>query len=354
VSDREPQATAAYTVTVADLQADRQRIVALWQINPLQPDLADAKYQWLYLDNPSGPARHLLLHHGSQPEPVGAAGMVTRQFVARGAPLAAGLLTDLYVRAEHRSLFPALMLQKQMRSVGLGVHGLLYGYPNDKSLLVVRRLGYRRLGDFARFVCLLRYGEYLEHWLPRGPSRFVGAIVDRCLPLVFRPHRLLREGWRGEWLDGVDVRFDALWEAARRADGIIGVRDRRYLSWRFLARPSHRYRIFALSKSNADAIAGYAVCEVIGDTMHIRDMLVAPQVGGAHRVLLHLLARQARLQACTRLSFDVLGDDTLHRRLRAAGLFERGTTPLVALWHPDLDATMEKLDWYLTAADTEL
>jgi len=352
VSDREAAGSGPYSVTVADLNADRASVVALWQINPLQPELADAKYQWFYLDNPNGPTRQLLLRHESQPEPVGATGMVTRQFLARGVPLSAGMLTDLFVQAEHRSLFPALMLQKRLRQLGLEAHELLYGYPNDKSLLIVRRLGYKQFGELTKFVCLLRHGDYLQRWLPRGPSRVLGAIADRLLPLAFRPHRLLLASWRGEWLDGVDERFDTLWEHARHADGIIGVRDRRFLSWRFFARPSHRYRVFALSASASDEIAGYAVCEGLGDTLHIRDLLVAPQIAGALRVLLHLLVQQARRQTWARLSFECFGNEVLHRTLRAGGLFERGKTPLVAVWRPD--ASTAELEWYLTAADTEL
>lgn len=352
MSNREATAASPYSVTVADLNADRASVVALWQMNPLQPELADAKYQWYYLDNPNGPTRQLLLRHASQPEPVGATGMVTRQFLVRGVPLSAGTLTDLFVQAEHRSLFPALMLQKQLRLLGLETHELLYGYPNDKSLLIVRRLGYKQFGELTKFVCLLRHGEYLQRWLPRGPSQVLGAIVDRLLPLAFRPHRLLLAGWRGEWLDGVDERFDRLWQRARHADGIIGVRDRRFLSWRFFARPSHRYRVFALSASTADEIAGYAVCEGLGDTLHIRDLLVAPESAGALKVLLHLLAHHARQQLWTRLSFECCGNDVLRRTLRAGGLFERGKTPLMAVWRSA--ASITGYDWYLTAADTEL
>jgi len=353
VNDRAAPASP-YTVAAGDLHADRESVIALWKINPLQPALADAKYQWFYLDNPNGPTRQLLLHHGPQAECVGAAGMVTRQFVARGAALSAGLLTDLFVQSAHRSLLPALLLQKTMRAVGLAQHDFVYGYPNDKSLPIVRRVGYTTLGHLAKFVCLLRHHEHLGRWLPRGPSRVAGAIVDHLLPLVFRPHRHLLKGWRGEWLEAVDDRFDALWKRTAQVDGIIGVRDRRFLSWRFFDRPSHSYRVFVLSPRQGTEIAGYAVCEALGNTLHIRDMLVAPQASGAQRVLIHLLALQARAQGHTRLSFEFLGDEASRRALRAAGMHERGKTPLVVAFRPEMMATVERLDWYLTAADTEL
>jgi len=85
---------------------------------------------------------------------------------------------------------------------------------------------------------------------------------------------------------------------------------------------------------------------------HVRDLLVAPQIAGALRVLLHLLVQQARRQTWARLSFECFGNEVLHRTLRAGGLFERGETPLVAVWRPD--ASTAELEWYLTAADTEL
>ncbi|HJW11292.1 MAG TPA: hypothetical protein VJ598_05885 [Albitalea sp.] len=344
----------AYSVVVADLVADRPALMAMWRSNALQPKAVDAKFDWFYIANPYGKTRQLLLCAGPEAERVGAAGLVTRELWARGEALSAGLLTDFYVAPEHRTLAPAMQLQRQMRKVGLELHDLLYGYPNEKSLPIVKRLGYANLGDLAKFVRLLRYGEYLQRWLPRWASRAPGAIIDRLLPFAFRPHRLLLQAWHGEWVAAADDRFDALWARVKRSAAIVGVRDQRFLTWRFFARPSHQYRVFVLSRQRGGEIAAYAVCEAIGDTFHIRDLLADPQANDAIRVLLHRLSQHAFAEGFVRLSFEFLGNATMRHTLRAAGLFERDKAPLVIGFGPQAKDSLAGLDWYLTPADTEL
>ena len=344
---------AAYSVTVADLHADREQVLALWRDNPLQPRDAASKYRWFYLDNPYGASTQLFLHCGAQEAPVGVAGMVTRRFLARGVELSAGQLTDLFVQPGHRTLYPALLLQRRMRAIGLGIHDLLYAYPNDTSRQIVQRIGYTEIGSLAKFVVLLRYGEFLERWLPRWLARSVGSVVDATLPLWFRPHRLLLGSWRADWIESVDARFDSFWERAKQFDGIIGVRDARFLAWRFLARPDRRYRLFVLTQGGG-AIAAYAVCEAVDQTLHIRDMLFDPKSIEQLRVLIYLLTRQALNQNFVRLSFECLANDRLRGLLRAAGMFERGMTPLVASLDTEVAVSLRGQNWYVTAADTEL
>ncbi|MBX3621810.1 MAG: GNAT family N-acetyltransferase [Rhizobacter sp.] len=344
---------ARYTVWPADLQADRNQVLALWRDNPLQPARVEDKYRWFYIDNPNGPTRLLLLRHG--PACVGAAGMVTRRFLARGKALSAGLLTDLYVAGDHRSVMPALMLQRQMRTLGLELHDLLYGYPNDKSLPIVRRLGYREIGQgIGKYVMPLRYAAYLERRLPGGLSRLAGALLDRLVPLYFTPYKALLGRWHGAWLETFDERFDALWQRACAHEGVIGVRDKQFLSWRFCARPSHHYRIFALSRQPGGDLEAYAVCEALAEVFHIRDLLVSPQSPDALRVLVHRLARHAHAQGFVRLSFECMASPSFASTLRGAGLFERERMPIVVHVPAATEATIGGLDWYLTAADTEL
>ncbi len=342
-----------YSVKVADVLADCERVVALWRDNPLQPEDAASKYRWFYLDNPYGASTQLFLNCGPQGNPVGVAGMVTRRFLARGIELSAGQLTDFFVQLGHRTLYPALLLQRRMRAVGLGVHDLLYAYPNETSRQIVLRIGYAEIGNLTKFVVLLRYGEFLVRWLPRWLARAVASVVDAVLPVCFRPHRLLLGRWRAEWTESIDARFDVLWERAKQFDGIIGVRDARFLAWRFLARPDRQYRVFVLTQG-AGTIAAYAMCEAVDNTLHIRDMLFDPKSIEQLRVLIYLLTRQALNQNFVRLSFEGLVNDQLRSLLRAAGMFERGRTPLVASLRTEIAASLRGQDWYITAADTEL
>jgi hypothetical protein len=343
-----------YRIEVGDVVADSARVLDLWRQNPLQRTRVEAKYRWLYLDNPFHGGMQLFLRHEACEPPVGSAGLVPRQFMARGRSVSAGQLTDLFVQESHRTLQPALLLQRRMRSIGLDAHDLLYGFPNTKSLPVVKRIGYTQLGEFTKFVMPLRYGPELRRWLPKWMTGMVGSALDILHPIYFRPRFPMRSGWRGQWADQADDRLDAFWEHARQFDGIIGVRDRRFLAWRFFERPDHRYRLFLLTRGPSDALSAYAVCEALNDTMHIRDLLADPRSAQSLRWVIHLLARQARREGFDKLTFECSSGDRLRGVLCSTGLFVRGSAPVLVSMRADTAASLGGLEWYLTAADTEL
>ena len=77
----------------------------------------------------------------------------------------------------------------------------------------------------------------------------------------------------------LDATFDALFERCRRLRPVIGWRDARHLTWRYLAHPTNAYTIVT-------APTGYAVSKRIGEDLDIVDLLVDDEDAGAMRALL--------------------------------------------------------------------
>ncbi|MEO8807376.1 MAG: GNAT family N-acetyltransferase, partial [Burkholderiaceae bacterium] len=265
----------------------------------------------------------------------------------------AGVLVDLVVRPEHRTLYPALLLQKQMRQTALGAHSIVYGLPNKNSAPVVRRLGYSQVGELVRYSRVLCHGNYLERRLPRWLSRMLGAVADRAVPFYFKPDRWKRDAWKCTWVESFDARFDALWAHAKAFNGVIGVRDAEFLAWRFSAQPGHQYRTLAMMAPGETGLAGYAVCEPIGTTLHLRDFLVAPSHKSHVHRLIHLLALEAYRQGFFNLSQEFLGPSAWRDSLVAAGMRARDKRMLYASFGPQADAQLGALDWYMTSADED-
>ena len=92
-----------------------------------------AKYDWFYLRCPFGPPLLQLLRAGSAGTAVGACGAGRRRMLWKGREIRAGVLVDLAVAREHRSLGPALMLQQGLVAAGHNELDLLYGFPNPKA-----------------------------------------------------------------------------------------------------------------------------------------------------------------------------------------------------------------------------
>lgn len=347
-----PPQDKEYAVRAADLHDDRDRVLDVWRgIVASQPE---AKYEWFYQRHPYPSPTLLILTNGRDNICVGVAGLGTRKVCVQGFDSTAGVLVDLMVLREHRTLYPALLLQKKIRAAALGLHRIVYGFPNKNAAPIVRRLGYIKVGDLVRYSKVLRHARFLEQrgiggWL----SKALGTVADLVTPLYFRPYKALRTSRRVSWESTVDARFDVLWQRARGFDGLIGTRDAQFLLWRFFSQPSHRYRVFVVSAQGSAEIIAYAICEAKGNSLHVRDFLVDPACTGGVRLLFHLVSNEARAKGYESLSLAFMGPARVREELIAAGLMPRETQPLYATFNTQDEARLRKLEWYTTNADED-
>src|SRR5690242_4714235 len=135
---------SAYRVEAGDVVADRDRILALWQLCAFGGSPAEnaARYDWFYLQNPQGQGRVYLLRASGSDEILGAVGVGARNFhvAGRSDNSPSGTLVDFVVHPGHRSLFPALLLQRTVCEQEFQRCGFVYGLPLAKAVPVVARL----------------------------------------------------------------------------------------------------------------------------------------------------------------------------------------------------------------------
>src|SRR5690606_30209916 len=152
-------------------------------------------------------------------------GAGARPFVWGEKPIRAAVVSHFAVDARHRSLGPALMLQRALIDSARGRFDLLYGLPRPNAVAVSRRAGFNMLGTLVRHARVLRLGAYLGRRLPGLVASSVGAVVDmgdrvrRAVAMGLSP----RLRWR--WVQASDGRMDALWQDARRGDALTSVRN---------------------------------------------------------------------------------------------------------------------------------
>ena len=336
-------------VVPADLEADRERVLDLWRSGLSHHGKHEEKYRWHYSGRLGGPSQVMLLEEAGQA--IGAAGLSPRRLRAGGEWIEAGLLSDFVLDPEHRVLFPALQLQRGTREQGLRRYAVLYGRPNEASEAVVKRVGYRQLGERVRYAAVVRSASYLARYVPRSIAAIPGAAID-AVRRGLRAMAIARSGFVLRALPGgPDERFDALWESASREPGrVIGVRDRAFLDWRFAQCPLHAYRFYAL-ESAGGRLAGYAVAETHGAVLSVGDFLVDPAEAGAPRALWRgLLAAADRLGLRSVEVILMAGPATI-AAAHAAGLRPRDRRPIYATT-ASAQALLSK-EWYLTLADLD-
>lgn len=352
---RQPEGGApkGYVTAAANLESDGAAVVDLWQRGFARFHQPKAKLEWFYGRNPQGDPVVMLLRQADGTEPVGVASAVPRRMRLGERTVSAAQMVDFVVLAEHRSFFPALALQREVRRHALGRYELLYGTPNKESLAVFRKAGYAQAFEMVRRARVLRSTPYLSRMLPAGLARLFGPVVDRGLRLAavlrFGSSRRFASGW----CDRPDARFDGLWARCAAKRVLMGVRDREYLAWRFADCPRRRFRFFVVTQAGDGRLLAYAACEAEERALHVRDFLVDPELPDAWRGFWGALVADASRQGFATLSVDFGGSDEVQRRLESAGFVVRERRPVYATAPGWPSGELEGLAWHLTDADED-
>lgn len=341
----------AYRLREADLATERERILALWRSGLAQDGKPEAKFEWYYLGHPEGRPRVYYLEVDGEPQPAGAASLARRRMRLGTRALEGGVLADFVVVDAHRSFFPAHFLQKALRTQALTGYPLVFGMPNPQSEAVVRRAGYKRVGETVRYARVLRTARYLQRHLPAWLSALAGPALDRLRHALLRLAPGPGGGLRAEWGHEVPAGVDALWDRCAAEGLLIGARDAAFLDWRFARCPLHRYAFLALRTSDG-RLAAYAVLLPRSELVEVADFLVDPVLPGAGTRLWREVALRAFGTGTASASVEFCGPAEATLALRAAGWVERERRNVYAAFAPGAGDAPDQ--WYLTAADEDV
>jgi hypothetical protein len=341
-----------YAVETGEAARDRTAVLAIWRGNLGQDARMQAKFDWFYARCPFGAPTLRLLRHLPDDRLVGVAAAGPRRMLWRGEEISAGVLVDLAVAAEHRSLGPALMLQNALADAGCRRFGLLYGFPNPKAAAVFKRVGYARLGEIVRHARVLRHARYVARRLPRPLALLAGAVLDL--------RARVRDAWRARadrrvesaWSERADPRFDALWSRGSAAsEGLVAVRDTAFARWRFDDSPLAATRYLLVSDPADHSLRAWFACQVEDDVLHVRDFWSDDAASGIARAHVDALVRAARAAGHAAVSVEYAGAETKRAGWCDAGFIERSRRPVFGRW-ADGGAT-GGIDLHLTSADED-
>jgi hypothetical protein len=344
---------SSYTVTQGRIDIYAAHMLALWRSGLTHSGNPQAKLDWYYTRNVQGLPTVFFLNHTDSRLPVGVAAIGQRDMRLNGETIRAGALVDFVTTSEHRTLFPALLLQKELRQQGLATHQVLYGLPNTKSLAVVRRAGYSPVGQMVRYARVLRSAAFVARHLPEWLSKTAGPVIDTCRQLLLLASLLTQPKYRTSWLESPDVRFDTLWENLQMKDVLIGRRDRAFLAWRFKDNRTHKHAIFTISAPDTKQLVAYAVCEEDATTLHVRDFLADPNIPNSMNSLWAHLISNAYGRGLSTISVEFLGNRDITHTIQAAGFKPREKQPMYAATNADWQALLNENMWFLTSADKD-
>lgn len=344
--------TPSYLACAGDIARDRDAVISVWHGNLGLPARHAGKYDWFYQACPFGQPLVQLLRHTPTESWAGTCAVGPRRMLWQGREIRAGVLVDMAVDAPHRTLGPAMILQSALMTAAADQFGLLYGFPNRKSLPVVKRLGYTELGQLPRYTRVLHYRDYLGRIVPRRLVTPLAWLLDGFTAARDLLHQAFRSTPDAQWRDRVDPRMDELWATSEHGAGPIAIRDTTFLRWRFDAAPLARTRYLLLSDASGKLRAWFA-CQVDGNILHVRDFWSLEAASGVRRSHIHALLRAARRHGCCAVSVEHAGSPTALNAWAAAGFRLRGQRPIIGRWLGTFDDHTQPMRFHLTAADED-
>ena len=224
-------------------------------------------WNWLYKDNPAGPAHVELALDGDLIVSHFAFFPVRMKF---GDTLLVG--SKSFCAMTHPSyrgcgIFQTITMRLLQKAKQCQIP-ITYSTPNPSSFKVmVGKLGYRNisgksgvpvlirpigLSSLIRFVPIIR--KYVDtNIISRVISPKVGELYDILFPLRGQ----IRNGLTIFRLESSDERLDGFWKQVQSQYSIITVRDAKYLNWRYFTRPDVKYWVWCAMER--DQIQGFVV-----------------------------------------------------------------------------------------------
>jgi hypothetical protein len=359
--------TPRYSIIPGDPRAHKHDVLGLAHRNLLMPlQGREARYTKYYERNPLGPPFFFLARESESQAYVGMAAAFPTRLRVFGELVPGAISGDFAVDDGHRGLGPSVALQRAVVSA-LGEQGLrcAYGYPNEHSEPIVKRVGYADLGRLTRFVKVLRSRVVVERYVrSRGLAR-IGAGVSRVaadpfLSLLSR-ERLggRRHGFRVEQPERFDDRFADLWETLWREHAITSERNPELLNWRYEknGEGGGLFTIFALV-GNDRRVAAYAVYRVRDGIRHLVDVAALPSRAVVDALLAELILDSRRHGALAITLLHLGSANLLTRRLASFGFIRRADESGLRVYVPG-DSSLDKnlvegRNWYFLTGDADV
>lgn len=346
---------APYTIRNANLDQDRGEIIRLCKTGGLQSSIE--KYRWKYEACTGQRPWCKFAIETASGRPIGTSALFPRRLLIDGVAVSAAVAGDFAVESQHRTLLPAISLQKSaLQACREGRFDMIYAFPNDMARLVQLRAGYVSVGTVRAGIRPLRTRKLFE---APGKHRWWGMfadLFDGAVRIVAKESRFTAvSDYRYLEVSVTDERFDRFWGVALPKYRIVVGRNSDYANWRFMQCPYRAYRLFAAQHRDTQEIGGYILWSATPDgKVRVSDLMAFDRVFDE---LLTAFIRFQQEQNAPCITLVYFGNERLVRRLRSFGFFFRQTRSQVLLTvsprMPNPQRLFDPQNWYLFEGDSD-
>lgn len=227
-------------------------------------------FDWRYLGRPCSEKPIIVWAHLAG-ERVGALTVFPHDFHVLDGECPIGILGDISVDTRHRGVGIAGAMFAFLGSTE--VFSSLHGYlvlPNEGAARSFEKAGWRNLDRIERVAKVLDMRPRLARFVPPGVATLVAAPLNRLAGLLSYEALYRTSRYWGSLTERIDDRFDELWARADKHGKTLGLRNARYLRWRYETHPLVTYRKFVLLEG--ESLCGYAIYHMVGDACFVDDV----------------------------------------------------------------------------------
>ena len=234
-------------------------------------EIDDARMDWLYRNNPDGSAVLWSIRKSDTGEMAGFTVCLPRRMLVGGEQKLAWNGADFSILPKYRALGVALKLRRAAKTeIDQGAADLLYSHPNEKMQLIHERVGHSRVGMMQRYAKPLRIANRLSSKIPDAVAGVIDASIGRVVTSS-------KAGWLHRYQHQMTVEeakfgdeFDRLFDRIGAQRTFLGVRDSRYLDWRYRQYPNVSFQV--ICARDGDQLEGYLILMRQSEAAFIQDI----------------------------------------------------------------------------------
>jgi len=331
----------------------RKNVFGEMERDKLQPEF----WKWEFLEGPDGKGFIYVVEVGGRV--IGHFADIPRRFSVDGKVVLGTLSLDLMVHPDYwrKGIFAAMGRYGALR-VKQGNGLFMTAFPiRLETILGLRKIGWKDVVKLPVLVYPIRFHGILNRYFHFPPlSLLAGGIARFFYFLVFGGKKKKEmNGFEIEKIDGFDDQFDQFWQKALSLYPIMGVRNRNYLTWRYLRHPTRHYAIYRAKKRGE--MRGYIVLRKV-DLLNFNSAVIVDLLVLDKETLKALVAKgieHSYKEGAALLGFMVPKTHPYHRDLRRYGFLPSMKTFLFMVY-PNVEekGLLSPEAWYANWGDTDV
>jgi len=249
----------------------------------------DALYfDWRYKERPNNGHKPVIIWaETAQGEKIGSCSFIPHHFMVDDTVNAVGVLGDISVAKEWRGKGIAQqMFTYFSKTESARKFNFCFVLPNEGAFRPLKKTGWHTISKLDRYV-KINNTIYFRRIVPDRLKNICMYAFNLLNSLFYENHVKKKKTFNVELLNEFDERFNGLWQQFEKSGKILALRNKEYLSWRYLKHQSIKYKIFALTDDFK--LCGYMVYHLQQEQCFIDDFLIRPGTKYARILLSYFL-----------------------------------------------------------------